>query len=144
MPWVGQGEGRLTYVHVHDLVEFLQLCMVHPDAPGGVFICGDSRSVPSRDLVRLIAEYLGKDLKVLRLPLAPVMAAAVVCERLCKKLGVSPPIFPRRVRFFTNERCFSSERAKQKLGYSTQISLEEGLLSTLCWYLESGWLEPSR
>jgi dihydroflavonol-4-reductase len=144
MPWVGSGQGRLTYVHVQDLVDFLQLCAVHPEAPGQIFICGDSRPMPSRDLVRLLARFMGRNLRVLPLPLVPVMAAAVVCKSICMKAGISPPLFPRRVRFFTNERCFSSKRAEEKLGFLTQIPLEEGLMSTLCWYIENGWLEPSR
>jgi nucleoside-diphosphate-sugar epimerase len=55
-------------------------------------------------------------------------------------INVSPPIYPRRVEFFSKDRAFSIEKAKQKLGYQPKVSLREGLVRTADWYRSNGYL----
>jgi hypothetical protein len=41
-----------------------------------------------------------------------VELAAVACERICIPLGINPPLYPRRLEFFTMDRSFSIEKAR--------------------------------
>jgi dihydroflavonol-4-reductase len=66
--------------------------------------------------------------------LAPVFCLATLCERLCAPLGIDPPLHRRRVSFFQNNRAFSIDKAKQKLGYTAQVPLKEGIKRTIQWY----------
>ena len=63
-----------------------------------------------------------------------------ICEKLCKPFGIVPPIFPRRVDWFRQNRAFDITRAKRELGYAPRIALDEGLRRTGEWYREMGYL----
>jgi len=63
-----------------------------------------------------------------------------VCEAICVPLGVEPPLYRRRVDFYTKSRAFDISRARRELGYNPQLSLDEGLRRTVAWYREHGWL----
>jgi nucleoside-diphosphate-sugar epimerase len=76
----------------------------------------------------------------LRLPVWPFWAAGAVCEAICAPLGIEPPIYRRRVDFFTKSRAFDSTRARTEIGYAPRIGLREGIGRTLTWYREHQWL----
>jgi nucleoside-diphosphate-sugar epimerase len=58
--------------------------------------------------------------------------------------GIEPPIYRRRVDFFTKSRAFSIEKARRTLGYEPRVSLEAGLRRTLDWYVSTGHITPGR
>ena len=58
--------------------------------------------------------------------------------------GIEPPIFRRRVAFFTKNRAFSVDKARRLLGYEPRVGLEEGIRETARWYASEGLLGPSR
>jgi nucleoside-diphosphate-sugar epimerase len=76
----------------------------------------------------------------LHLPVWPFWAAGALCEFVCAPLGIEPPLYRRRVAFFTKSRAFDITRARTELGYAPKISLREGIRSTLAWYREAGWI----
>jgi nucleoside-diphosphate-sugar epimerase len=76
----------------------------------------------------------------LRLPVWPFWLAGAACEAVCVPLGIEPPIYRRRVDFFTKSRAFDISRARAELGFAPQVGLDEGIRRTLAWYRENGWL----
>jgi len=58
----------------------------------------------------------------------------VVCDKVFRAVGLSPPIYPRRVEFFMLDRAFSVDKARRLLGYEPEVSLDEGLRRTSEWY----------
>jgi len=91
-------------------------------------------------LVETVARVEGKTLSKGHIPIAPLMAAATVCELLCKPFGIEPPLYPRRLDFFVKDRAFSTAKAQRELGYQPKVDLEEGLRRTFEWYRAKGWL----
>jgi nucleoside-diphosphate-sugar epimerase len=81
---------------------------------------------------------LGKPHPKWRIPFFPVYAASVLCDKLCRPLGISPPIYPRRVEFFHKDRAFTIKKANKLLGYQPRVGLREGLKRTATWYRERG------
>ena len=67
-------------------------------------------------------------------------SAGAVCEALCAPFGIEPPLYRRRVDFFTKSRAFDISRARTELGYAPAIGLREGIRRTLEWYRREGWL----
>jgi nucleoside-diphosphate-sugar epimerase len=55
-------------------------------------------------------------------------------------LGIEPPLYRRRVDFFTKSRAFDITRARQELGYAPAVDLRTGIQRTLAWYRERGWM----
>jgi dihydroflavonol-4-reductase len=92
----------------------------------------------------MVATILGVRPPWLRLPARPFQLAGSLCEAICVPLGLEPPIYRRRVDFFTKSRAFSIAKAKRILGYSPSVSLEAGLHRTLDWCLQTGLIPPRR
>jgi nucleoside-diphosphate-sugar epimerase len=136
------GSGRTLYhlTYIDDLVKGLMLAGRTPAAVGEVFTIAGRRHTTLRELVDLIADVLGKPRPRLRVPLAPVLAASVVCEKVCRAVGVSPPLYPRRVEFFAHDRAFDIAKARRLLDYEPAVDLEEGIRRTAAWYKAQGIL----
>lgn len=140
-PLFGRGAGLYHLIHVNDLTDIFIAAAVHPAAEGEVFIAGNESPSSLREIVQTIADELGnKRIRFVRLPAWPLFAAAIVCEAICKPLGVSPPLYRRRVAFFTKDRAFRTEKLRRVLGFQHSVPVERGLRATSRWYRESGWL----
>jgi nucleoside-diphosphate-sugar epimerase len=135
---LGRRDINYHMVFVDDLVAGLRLLGAHPAAPGEVFILGGERYYPLTTITGMIAGLLGVRPPWIRLPAAPFQIAGSLCEAICVPFGLEPPIYRRRVDFFTKSRAFSIEKARSLLGYQPRVPLEEGLRRTLDWYLSAG------
>ena len=134
------GAGKVLYhmTYIDDLVEGFMLAATRDQALGEVFTIAGPNYTTLLELVNTIAEILGKRRSRLRIPFAPVYAASVVCDKVCRAIGVSPPIYPRRVEFFALDRAFSIEKARKLLGYDPQVPLRKGIEKTARWYQDTG------
>ena len=74
------------------------------------------------------------------LPVWPFWIAGAVCEAACAPLGLKPPIYRRRVEFFTKSRAFDISRAQREIGYAPHVRLHDGIGRTIEWYRAHGWL----
>jgi nucleoside-diphosphate-sugar epimerase len=137
---IGDGDVLYHLTYVDDLVNGIILAGEKPEAVGQIFTIGGNEYVTLKELVALIADVLGKPVPRKRIPLWPVWAAAVLCENICRPLGIEPPIYRRRLDFFTKDRAFDISNAKKALGYEPKVSLKEGLRITANWYLENNYL----
>ena len=61
----------------------------------------------------------------LHLPVWPFWVAGAACEAICAPFGIEPPLYRRRVDFFTKSRAFDITRARGELGYAPQVSLRK-------------------
>lgn len=135
---LGSGEIYYHMVHVDDLVAGLRLLGEHPRAIGEVFILGGERYYKLRAIVEMIAAAVGTAPPRWRLPAWPFQVAGTICEKVCMPLGIEPPIYRRRVDFFTKSRAFTIEKARRLLGYRPAVDLESGIRSTVEWYRAHG------
>lgn len=138
---IGSGQSLYHMTYIDDLIDGIILAGTQAEAVGEVFTIGGERYTTLRELVDTIAEVLGKPRPFLRIPYAPVYAASVLCDKLCRPLGIAPPLYPRRVEFFAKSRAFSIEKAKRLLGYAPQVGLHEGLARTRDWYIQEGLIQ---
>jgi dihydroflavonol-4-reductase len=137
---LGRGEIFYHLTYVDDLVEGFRLCGETPAAAGRTYILAGAEVTTLNELTRLIAAEAGVAPPRLRLPVWPFWVAGAVCEALCAPIGVEPPLYRRRVDFFTKSRAFDISRARAELGYDPQVNLREGIRRTLEWYRMNGWL----
>lgn len=140
-PLFGAKQGFYHLIHVEDLTDIFITAALHPEALGQAFIAGNPSPTRLEDIVRTIASELNnKRLCFLRLPAWPLFLAADLCEALCKPFGIEPPLYRRRVAFFTKDRAFDTSKLQKRLGYRYTVDVEAGLRNTARWYLEQGWL----
>jgi len=140
--FVTLGAGEIFYhlTYVEDLVEGFRLCGIVPAAAGRTYILAGGDVTSLNELVRRIAAAAGVRPPSLHLPVWPAWLAGAVCEAVCVPLGIEPPLYRRRVDFFTKSRAFDISRARAELGFDPKVGLDEGIRRTLAWYREQGWL----
>lgn len=136
------GDGRTYYhpLYIDNLVDAFILAMENGRGNGEAYLIADERYLEIEDLVRRVARALEVDVKIPHLPVWPVVAAGHVCEKVCKPFGVTPPLFPRRVDWYRQNRAFKIDKARQDLGYAPKVDIDEGLRRTADWYLREGYL----
>lgn len=140
-PLLGKGNCMYHLVHVDDLTNSFIVAATHPDAQGETFISGAEEPVGIAEIARIVANHFKKTTKVIRLPIGPFFLLADVCELLCKPLRIEPPIYRRRVAFYSKDRHFDISKMKNVLGYSPRHSNNDGIIETAEWYVEQGWLQ---
>jgi nucleoside-diphosphate-sugar epimerase len=140
--WVTLGSGEIHYhlTYIDDIVEGFRLCGEAAAAANGTFIIAGPEAPTLNELVATIAQVAGVQMPRLRLPVWPFLAAGAACEAICVPLGIEPPIYRRRVEFFTKSRSFDISRARQVLGYEPTVGVREGVARTLEWYRQHGWV----
>jgi nucleoside-diphosphate-sugar epimerase len=136
------GSGRIYYhlTYIDDLVEGFRLCGTVPAAAGRTYILAGGEVTTLEELVARIASAAGVQPIRWHLPVWPVWLAGAVCEAVCAPLKISPPLYRRRVDFFTKSRAFDIARARQELGYAPAVGLTDGITRTLEWYKREGWV----
>ncbi len=130
------GSGNVLYhlTFVEDLVEGFVLAGEKEEANNEIFTIGGNSYLTLSELVEKIAKILDKPVPKSSIPVWPVWIAGALCELVCKPLGISPPIFRRRIDFFIKDRAFDISKAKNILGYNPKVDLDEGLKRTADWY----------
>ncbi len=131
------GKGKCIYhlVHVDDLSNMILLAGITPAARSEVMIGAGDDPIPLVDMANIIAEKIGlKKLSVMRLPLLPFYLASDICKIICTPLGIQPPIYRRRVDFYTKDRKFTNAKVKRLLDYTCNYNNEQGIEETANWY----------
>jgi len=140
--WVTLGSGEIYYhlTFIDDLVEGFHRCGTQPAAANRTYILAGGEVTTLNALVALVAEGAGVPVPARHLPVWPFRAAGAACEAVCAPLGLEPPIYRRRVDFFTKSRAFDITRARTEIGFAPRVGLREGIRRTLDWYRNEGWL----
>jgi dihydroflavonol-4-reductase len=136
------GDGKIFYhlTHIDDLVEGFRLAGTVPAAAGRTYILAGGEVTTLNELVAIIAAEAGVRPLNFRLPVWPVWMAGAACEAICAPLGLEPPLYRRRVDFFTKSRAFDISRARTELGFAPAVDLRSGARRTLAWYRDQEWL----
>jgi nucleoside-diphosphate-sugar epimerase len=140
--WVTLGAGRIYYhlTYIDDLVAGFRQCGAHPAAANRTYILAGGEVTTLDELVGLVAEVAGVPAPRWHVPVWPFWIAGAACEAICAPFGIEPPIYRRRVDFFTKSRAFDITRARTEIGFAPQVGLREGIGRTLGWYRDHHWL----
>ena len=139
-PMFGNGKTLYHPLYIDNLVDAMVLAMQPGKGDGEAYLIADEEYVGIEDLVRRTGKALGVEVKIPHFPILPLMIAGHVCEKLCAPFKIIPPIFPRRVDWYRQNRAFKIDKAKRDLGYAPKVGLDEGLKRTAAWYRDEGYL----
>lgn len=137
---IGSGENKHQLIYVDDLIQGLTLVANQGDAVGEVFVLAGKEVVTTNQIVQTVADALGVRLRKLRFPLLPFVIVASALERVCRPLGIQPPLHQRRLDFFRKSFFFSRQKAETIVGFEPTTSFKEGIGKTVRWYRETGLL----
>ncbi|MGD9250147.1 MAG: NAD(P)-dependent oxidoreductase [Desulfobacterales bacterium] len=139
---IGSGQTLAHLGYIEDQVDSFLLCAVAPreNVHLQAFNIASGDPMTLTMLCQQIADIGGVALSKHKIPIAPVWLASLLCEIVCKPLGIKPPLFRRRVGFFTHNRAFDYSKAQAKLGYRPVWESREGIAETIRWYRENNLL----
>lgn len=139
-PMFGSGKTLYHPLYIDNLIDAFLLAQEEDKGLGQAYLIADEDYYPIEELVTRVAKAMGKPVRIPHFPVWPVVAAGHVCEKLCKPFGLIPPIFPRRVDWYRQNRAFDIGKAKRELGYQPKVGIDEGLRKTYEWYVREGYL----
>ncbi len=100
MQWVEKGiplplgaiQNQRSLLGVDNLINFIELCMTHPDAVGQIFLVSDDHDVSTTELLKEIAFAMNRPLRLLSIPQSFIEKILIflgqkhISERLCGSL----------------------------------------------------------
>jgi nucleoside-diphosphate-sugar epimerase len=133
---VGRGDNALPLVYVSDIVQGLLLALDHEHAPGQAFNITNDSPLTQEEFLRAIADEIGAKPPRLHVPYRALYAAGYAAERLSRITRSERQPFLTRlgVKLFGTGNRHSIEKARAKLGYAPQVSLQEGVRLSADWY----------
>lgn len=140
MPLIGMGTTWLHWVHVKDLAKSFRLALEAKDVTNEAFIVCGKEPVTMKHLYETIADCCDVPSKFVRIPALPIQILGSLCELVCKPLGVEPPLYRRRVDFFTKTRSFDGSKAREMLGYEPAYTFREEVSEIVSWYKAKQWI----
>ncbi len=138
---VGPGTAGYHLLFIDDLVDAFVVAARSEHATAEAFIIGGPERPTINDIVRTLGQILDqKDQKIVRLPIRPIQLLAAGCEDICRPFGIAPPIYRRRIEFFTSDRAYDIGKARRVLGFEPKVGMAEGLRRTAEWYRARGMI----
>jgi nucleoside-diphosphate-sugar epimerase len=135
----GRGQSLLHPTYIDDVAQALVQCLKTDMKSGEVFIIAGEKPVSVQELGYVIADALNVR-RPYRIPLWLGYAGALIFETFGKRLKFDPPLNRSRLKFFTENRAFVTDKAQKLLGYEPHFSFEQGVKLTIDWYREQGYL----
>lgn len=139
-PMCGNGKTYYHPLYIDNLVDAFMLAMEDGKGEGGTYLIADEEYVEIKEIVKKTGKALNIDVKIKYYPIIPLIIVGHIFEKVCKPFRITPPIFPRRVDWYRQNRAFKIDKAKKDLGYKPRVGLDEGLKRTGQWYKEMGYI----
>jgi 2-alkyl-3-oxoalkanoate reductase len=139
-PMFGSGKTFYHPLYIDNLIDALMLAMDADKGNGQAYLIADEQYLGIEELVLKVGRAMGIEVNIKHYPIIPLIIAGHIFEKLCKPFKITPPIFPRRVDWYRQNRAFKIDKAKRELGYRPQIGIDEGLRRTAEWYKKEGYL----
>ena len=135
---VGPGTAGYHLLYIDDLIDAFLLAAEADSASGEAFIIGAPERSNVNDIIKTLGNILDcPDQQVIRLPIGPIALLADGCERVCRPLGIPPPIYRCRIEFFTSNGAHVMGKARRMLGSRSKVPMVECLRRTVERYPEN-------
>jgi nucleoside-diphosphate-sugar epimerase len=134
---VNPGKTLKHLVYVDDLCRGFDLALRTPKIEGEIFIIGGREPIPLGKLIEIGAKGLGVSPPKVRLPAWPFTLLFALVETGARSVRMKPPVFRRSVDFFTKSVALDVHKAKEVLGFESDVDVATGVARTIDWYREN-------
>jgi nucleoside-diphosphate-sugar epimerase len=140
MVLLGSGENRIPLVYAEDVAEAVLLASESPRAVGRTYFVVNDEPVTQGAYLREIAAAMGVAPSVRRVPYGLARALAAGAEwstRVARRPG-PPPLTRFGIRMMGGDARISIRRAREELGFTPRVGLQEGVRRGVEWYRAAG------
>ncbi len=138
--YIGKGDKFVHFIDIRDLARSFLIGMERTELNGQIYHIAGEHPMFLRDACEEIAKQAGVPAPKLCIPALPVQILGSFCEVVCKPFGIKPPIYRRRVDFFTKSRFFDTEKAKRELGFVPAQKFSDEVKDTLEHFSKHGMI----
>ncbi len=131
--FVGNGKTMRHPIYVGDVLEGFNEVATNPKALGDTFIIAGPKAVSLIELTAEIARATKAPPPQIRLPFSVVWLGCVFFEGVERLTNKEMPFSRRSLKFYTDSSAFSTDKAREVLGFEANTNLTEGLVKTLTW-----------
>lgn len=141
MTLVGFNDKKISIIYVKDFVNGLYLAGTSDKSSSQIYFISSEKLYNWNTIGDAMESAFGKKALRLRLPHFLVYGVAVIAQ-FFSMFSSKPATFNlEKARDFVQENwTCNTNKAKDELGYSQKVSLEEGMKLTADWYKEHNWL----
>lgn len=139
-PYLGNLRRRLQLVHVDDLCLGISKALRAETESGSIYFIAESKSHGYKELIKYIQQAVNKKGIPLYIPGSLLKVIARVSEAILKALGIPPMFTVEKAKEILGNWEVSTDKAKNELGFESEISFPEGAAETAKWYFKEGWL----
>lgn len=141
-PLIGFDDKQVSLVHVRDLARGIVDAALSENTIGKTYFIGSDIAYTWKQIAAVTAKVTGrKSVRTLKLPHGIVLGIAGVSGFFGKMMSKPPVLdYEKGIDMIQGYWVCSSAEAAKDFGYRQNIPLEEGVLDTVTWYREQGWL----
>jgi nucleoside-diphosphate-sugar epimerase len=117
---------RLPLAYVDNIADAIALALATERAAGRTYTLVDVHA-PQAEYARLYREASGATWRAVYVPLGIVRLAAMAAERGARLFGRTPPLTRHQVERTIRSAVFTTDRAREELGWQPRVELREAL-----------------
>jgi dihydroflavonol-4-reductase len=140
---IGDGSNLHQPIHVDDLSNCIMSALDREETFGATVLLAGKERVSTQTMLTAVNDAMGSKARTIRIPMPPMMLAAIMCEKIFGAIGVDAPLHRRRLEFFTKNLIFDMDSSFQKVGFEPAISFADGCRQTADWYRSRGLVGQS-
>lgn len=141
LPAIGSKQRYMSLCYVKDLIRALYLCSQKELESGEIFNIGNQNPCSYDEFGELAGQAMGKKLKKVKIPIPIGYLVALIAD-IAGRINKKPSILNLGKFKQMRQRGWIADmkKAKEKLSFQPQYSLQDAIKETLNWYLKHNWL----
>ena len=141
LPAIGSKQRYMSLCYVKDLIRAFYLCSQKDLESGEIFNIGDQNPCSYDEFGELAGQAMGKKLKKVKIPISIGYLVALIAD-IAGRINKKPSILNLGKFKQMRQRSWIADmkKAKEKLSFQPQYSLQDAIQETLNWYLKHNWL----
>ncbi|GAF78707.1 unnamed protein product, partial [marine sediment metagenome] len=141
LPAIGSKQRYMSLCYVKDLIRAFYVCSQKELESGEIFNIGDQNPCSYDEFGELAGQAMGKKLKKVKIPIPIGYFVALIAD-IAGRINKKPSILNLGKFKQMRQRAWIADmkKAKEKLSFQPQYSLQEAVQETINWYLKYNWL----
>lgn len=136
-PKVGLKDTQVSHCYVDDLITTLSL-LTRKGKIGETYICATEKGVGFYESVKLVADIMGKKVRMIPIPRWLMASLAYCIEVVFGWMGKKAPVTRRNVIAATTDRIYDFTANKRDIGFVSSVTMEEGIRRCVEYNQEMG------